>query len=86
VTFRRQLLFVFLTFTGLGLVLSAQRLPEAFAKSLYLVPSRETWVITDWLPGSWRICAEYDGKGFHGCISVKDLRDQAARERREKKS
>lgn len=75
---------VFVVFLALGLGLSAQRTPESFAKSLWLYPEAEAWVVTDWLPGGWRVCAEKAGAELRGCVTVRELRGQASREREAK--
>jgi hypothetical protein len=83
VTTFRSALLAFVLAAALGVIVSAQRLPEAWARSLYLIPTREAWVATDWIPGSWKVCAAVDRDGeLRGCTSIAELREKAAKERR----
>lgn len=81
----KQLLLVFSLSLLLGLVVSAQRRPEEWAKALWLYPNREAWVVTDWLPASWQVCAAIEHGELRGCVSIRELREKAVRERKAKR-
>jgi hypothetical protein len=80
-----RVLLVFTLFLVLGILLSAQRRPDQLARSLWLYTEKEAWVITDWLPGSWTVCAAFEAGELRGCVTVASLREQAAREKKGQK-
>jgi hypothetical protein len=70
-----------------GMALSAQRIPEAWMRSLFMVPAKEVWIFSDWTPGSWRVCGGLDPDGTpRGCVSARDLRMKADEERKARKA
>lgn len=79
-------LLAFMLALVFGYAVSAQRIPEEWAKSLWLMPGREAWVLADWLPGRWQICASLERGELRGCVSAADLRTKAELERKSKKA
>jgi len=63
---------------------SAQpRNPNQIARTLLLNVTKEAWIVTEDLPSHYRICGAMELNGtVRGCITVQDLRQKAAAERR----
>jgi hypothetical protein len=70
----------------IGVLGATQRTPESVARSLWLNLTREAWVLTRDLPGHFRFCAEQDGDMLRGCVTARELREKAEKERAARKA